>query len=162
MNNITQERLKELLHYDPDTGVFLWIKKNSRKISIGKVAGHIDKQGYWVIGIDKKQFFAHRLAWLYVFGEFPNGLIDHMNRNKTDNRIHNLRVATNSENGQNHKIQKNNTSGITGVFWCKKAKKWRARVKINKKYKNLGSFHTMEEAKEARKVAEKEFYSLPD
>jgi hypothetical protein len=162
VNNITQERLKELLHYDPDTGVFIWIKKSSPKTLIGSAAGSLSKEGYWRIMIDGKSHKTHRLAWLYVYGEFPNGILDHINRDKADNRISNLRIVTFSENNQNSKIYKNNTSGVTGVYWHKVQQKWKACVRISRKLKHLGSFITMEEAIAARRLAEKEFYSLPD
>lgn len=161
MNNITQERLKELLHYDPDTGIFTWIKKSSPKTLIGSTAGSLSREGYWRIMIDGKSYKTHRLAWLYVYGEFPNNILDHINRDKADNRISNLRIVTFSENNQNSKIYKNNTSGITGVYWHRTRQKWSACVRISRRLKHLGYFNTMEEAITARLEAESKFYSLP-
>ena len=161
MPELTQARLKELLSYDPDTGVFVWIKKTNNRILIGSVAGSPD-EGYWYIRIDGKNHRAHRLAWLYVYGEFPDGFIDHMNRERADNRISNLRIATRSVNGQNRKIHNNNTSGIPGVCWHNRKQKWYAKVTNNRKHKHLGSFDTIEKAIAARKAAEKKFYSLPE
>lgn len=154
MPKLTQTRLKKLVHYNCDTGIFTRIKN-------GLVAGCADSKGYWKISIDGKSYRAHRLVWLYVFGKFPNVLLDHINRNKSDNRFHNLREAGYSENNQNHKINKRNTSGVTGVHFHKKSQKWHAMISINKKPKYIGSFANIQEAKEARLRAEKEIYSLP-
>lgn len=162
MANLTQERLKELLHYDPDTGVFTWIKKSKKSTVIGSVAGSKHNQGYLATSIDWKRYLLHRLAWLYVYAEFPTGLIDHINRNRSDNRISNLRVVSRSENQQNHNLFKTNKSGVAGVSWTQKDNRWRARIWLNGKTKNLGHFKTFEEAVLARKQAEKEFYSLPE
>jgi hypothetical protein len=164
MPKLTQSRLKELLHYDPDTGVFTWIKKSSRFSNnvVGSIAGSINSEGYRHIHIDRKNHKAHRLAWLYVFGGFPNGIIDHVNRNKLDNRLRNLREANYSSNNQNHRISKRNTSGITGVYWYKPTQKWCAKASIGGALRHIGYFETIEEAIAARKTAEKEFYSLPD
>lgn len=161
MPDLTQERLKELLHYNPDTGVFTWIKKSKRSTAIGSIAGSKHNQGYRATSIDWKRYLLHRLAWLYVYGEFPNGFIDHINRDRSDNRISNLRVVSRSENQQNHKLSKTNKSGVAGVIWAKKDKRWHARIWLGGKTKNLGYFKTFEEAVLARKQAEKEFYSLP-
>jgi len=162
MVDITQERLKELLHYDPDTGFFRWIAKSSTSTLIGSIAGCSDSKGYWKININQKRYRAHRLVWLYVFGAFPNSLIDHMNRNKSDNSLNNLRLVTYSENNQNHKINNRNTSGVTEVYFHKKSQMWHAMININKKPRYVGSFSTIEEAIAARKAAEKKFYSLPE
>ena len=164
MSDLTQARLKELLSYDPDTGNFIWIKKTSvySSILIGSVAGSVNDRGYKYIKIDGKDYRAHRLAWLYVYGEFPDDIIDHMNRDRADNRISNLRIVTQSVNSKNGKIRKNNTSGITGVYWYKPTQKWLALASINKKLTRLGLFDTIEEAIAARKAAEKKFYSLPE
>ena len=162
MSDLTQARLKELLSYDPDTGIFVWIKSTDKRISIGAVAGIVNNRGYRRIKIDGKHRRAHRLAWLYVHGVWPDGELDHMNRDKLDNRISNLRIATRSENLQNTNIRKNNTSGVKGVWLNKVRRKWVASVHINRKYKHLGHFNTIEEATAARQAAEKEFYSLPE
>jgi hypothetical protein len=162
VSDLTQARLKELVSYDPDTGVFIWIKKANRNILIGSVAGSVNSQGYWRIQIDQKSYRAHKLAWLYIFGEFPNGILDHKNRDKLDNRISNLRSVSSSINNQNCKIRKNNTSGSAGVHLDKSRQKWVSYVKIDSKHKHIGYFNTIEEAIAARKAAEKKFYSLPD
>lgn len=161
MTNLTQDRLKKLLHYNTETGIFTRIKEYTTDNSLGSIAGCMDSKGYWKINVDGKSYRAHRLVWLYVFGKFPEKLIDHINRNKSDNRLINLRMVGYSENNQNHKINKRNTSGVTGVHLHKKSQKWHAMINLDKKPKYIGSFPTIEEAKAAREKAEKEFYFLP-
>ena len=136
---ITQSRLKEVLEYDPCTGIFTWKKKLSKRISIGGVAGSIRKDNYLEIRIDTVINLAHRLAWLYVYGYFPD-CIDHVNLNRSDNRISNLRESTMSQNASNCIIRSSNTSGYKGVSWNKKKKKWRAYITFNKKRIELGHF----------------------
>jgi len=115
---LTQERLKHLLHYNPDTVVFTWLSKPSRRINSGSIAGRIKpKKGYVEIGISGRIYLAHRLAWLYIYGTWPKEQVDHINGIRNDNRIKNLRLATTSQNQWNKKMQKNNTSGIKGVSW---------------------------------------------
>jgi len=135
---ITQERLKELLHYDPDTGVFarLMSRGNTTK---GNIAGNIETNGYVVIYIDGKSYKAHRLAWLYVNGYMPSDQTDHINQDRSDNRIANLREVDRVTNGRNQRRASNNTSGIEG------------------KLKYLGLYKCKEEAHQRRREAEKEY-----
>ncbi len=135
---ITQERLKQILNYEPDSGVFTW--KIVRPLSlIGEIAGHTSKQtGYRLIGVDGYLFLAHRLAWLYMHGEFPRASIDHADRNRTNNSINNLREATKSQNAFNSPSRSTSKSGFKGVSWCSKTMKWRATATINGKQKSLG------------------------
>lgn len=157
---VTQDRLKEVLDYDPDTGVFTWKKKISRKVVVGKIAGCPDGGGYTIIRIDHKTYKAHRLAWLYVTGAFPKDQIDHINRVKTDNRICNLREASPRENQQNHPIHRDNTSGVTGVDWVKRAKKWRAVIKHKGRNIHLGYYNTIEEAAMSRAIAKAKYHTF--
>jgi hypothetical protein len=144
--DLTAEYVLSLLHYDPDTGVLTWrersdVHPNVNSRMSGKVAGYIDKSiGYRCIRIDGRRYFAHRLAWFYVHGTWPNDQIDHINGDRSDNRFSNLREATNSENQQNRGVQSNNTSGCKGVNWAKHANKWRAAIMHNGKPKHLGYF----------------------
>jgi hypothetical protein len=139
---ITQAELKELLNYNPDTGVFTWnVSKPGR--SFGSIAGTRHVNGYTHIQLNKKIYKAHRLAWLYVHGYFPE-CIDHINNDRDDNRIENLREATVTQNNHNSKLSKNNTSGIKGVSWHKKSMKWCATIGVYGKTIYLGLFDNLE------------------
>jgi hypothetical protein len=142
---LTQSELKSLLHYCPSTGVFTWLVSRGKAKS-GSVACSFDKDGYIQIVIKHVRYRAHRLAWFYVHGTFPPKFIDHINSNRSDNRICNLRLATNSENLCNRGMQSDNKSGFKGVSWQKDRKKWVAQCKVNSKKYNLGRFDTAEEA----------------
>jgi len=142
---ITQEELKELLNYNPETGIFTY-KKKKAKCTPGKIAGTYHVNGYTHIQLNRKIYKAHRLAWLYVYGYFPQ-FIDHINCDRGDNRLCNLREATLTQNNQNTKISKNNTSGVKGVAWHKGAKKWCATMDANGKRMYLGLFTDLELAK---------------
>ena len=131
--------LKEDLHYNQETGVFTWIVSRAG-VKKGKIAGSCNRAGYIQIRICGASYYAHRLAWLYVNGEFPADQIDHINRDKSDNRIENLRAVTTHENHKNMPIQSNNTSGFTGVIWQSVNKCWRAVIKVKGRDINLGSF----------------------
>lgn len=142
--NLTVERLRSLLIYDPLTGVFRW-RVNRGYVRAGQVAGCRTPRGYWTIGIDQTRYLAHRLAWLYVHGVWPSDDIDHRNEDKGDNRIANLREATNTTNHHNvsHPCS-NNTSGYLGVSTNRR--RWRAVIAVGRKQHNLGTFATREEA----------------
>lgn len=157
-NILTQERLKELLSYDPETGVFVRIKQTSSNAKIGDVAGTSHPSGYQYIRIDRKRFSAHRLAWFYMTGAFPPDDIDHINRDKADNRFANLRAVTCSENMHNAGNYKSNTSGYKGVSYVKCRKKWLAQIKLNNVGKNLGRFSTPEEASAAYLAAQRIYH----
>ena len=142
-----QDQLKALLSYDPLTGVFIWRAANNRRIPAGSLAGCLNKQGYIRVDVLGKQYPAQRLAWLYVYGEWPPYQVDHINMNKADNRIENLRSAKPSENARNKSIRSDNTSGFKGVHKMKN--RWIARCKTEKERVYLGSFKTPEEAHSA-------------
>lgn len=156
---ITQQRLKELFYYDTLTGEF------TRKIAVGRhKCHHINKpvgtkqnKGYVVIGADKKRYMAHRLAWLYVYGCWPSNDLDHINQNKSDNRIANLRQASRSKNMHNVSLHKHNSSGHKGVSWHKPRKKWRAYIFVGYTQIHLGLFDKVGDAVKARKQAERTF-----
>jgi len=151
---LTQARLKELLHYCPDTGVFTWRKTN-------KPAGYIwsaktNKTKYLLIGVNYKLIRAHRLAWMYVNGSFPEGQIDHVDGDGLNNRINNLRVVSPLENCRNRPKYSNNKTGVVGVFWHKGKKSYIAKIMITGKHKHLLSTRDFFEACCARKSAEVE------
>jgi hypothetical protein len=151
---LTQAKLKEILNYDPDTGIFKWIIKPRRsRINVGTITGKSTSNGYPVITYEGKQYQAHRLSWLYVYGVFPKNETDHINHIRDDNRIVNLREATGTENQMNRSCSKNNKSGHTGVNWIKLRYKWRASIMVNNKKLHLGYFTKKKEAIEARKAA---------
>lgn len=142
---ITQERLHELLSYDPDTGFFMWKKKRS-KAKVNSPAGVVNARGYIQIGIDKKVFLAHRLAWIYTYGALPAGQVDHINRVKTDNRLCNLRDVSPSENAQNRHVVSANKSGYKGVSWDATRGKWLAAIELMGRTYHLGRFVNLEDA----------------
>lgn len=152
-NNLTASYLRSILHYDKETGIFTWRTrppghfKTSRAHLIrnarfaGAKAGHLcESHGYVQIRIDKKLYLAHRLAWLYMTGEWPAAQIDHINCDKLDNRFCNLRQATNAENIRNSRKPSTNTSGLKGVSWHKPNNKWRVQISANGSKRHLGYF----------------------
>lgn len=153
-NALAYERLTELLKYDQETGVFTWTKVTTNKVACGDRAGMVSKRGYIVIGIDRLSFTGHRLAWFYVHKQWPIGELDHIDRNRTNNSISNLRPATTAENAHNSGNRKNNTSGIRGVSWDKKYKKWMAKICLNKKQIYIGHFASKLEAAAAYGAAQ--------
>jgi hypothetical protein len=142
---LTQDYLKTRLKYDEKTGKFYWIFKQRKS----KIAGHIENTGYERIMINGKHYGSHNLAWLYVYGELPKMVVDHINRNPLDNRICNLRLVTRSQNKQNQKLYKNNVSGFKGVHFCNHRKKWIASIRTNNKRITIGSFNDKEKAYES-------------
>jgi len=153
---ITQTRLKALLHYDPDTGIFRWIGRKHGRASLKTSAGHIGKRdGYTLIGIQGRLYPAHRLAWLYVHGVYPEGDTDHINRVRHDNRIANLRDVTHAQNCQNNAVRTNSTSGQLGVTWDRLNERWRAKIMVAGKHYCLGRYADLDAAVAARKAAER-------
>jgi len=157
---ITQAELQQLLHYDPNTGVFTWRVRRGGTARPGARAGILDNRGYRILQINKKLYKAHRLVWLYMTGSFPTKHLDHINGIPDDNSWSNLREATVAENGQNRKVSKNNTSGYTGVGWHKKSQKWNASIWINQRYIYLGRYDTPEEAARAYKEAKARYHTF--
>lgn len=144
-NLVTSERLRSALSYDAETGHFTWLVRIG-SVKAGQRAGKHAKNGYWRIRLDGVEYPAHRLAWFYVYGRWPDGQVDHINLDKIDNGISNLRPATNAENQRNRSEQSNNTSGFKGVSRFKKTGRWRAEIMIDGHKKYLGSFSTPEQA----------------
>ena len=151
---LTQKKLKQILNYDPLTGVFIWIVTLCNRAIAGSVAGCLKKSGYTQIKISGKTYSAHRLAWLYVYGYFPEHEIDHIDRNKSNNKINNLRHAARQCNARNIGLRKDNSSGIKGVCWHKQRDKWRAEIRVNNKNRHLGYFTDFTEAVCHRLAAE--------
>lgn len=150
---LTQEKLRELLHYDPDTGEFRWKIKKSKIVKIGEVI-QTKNNGYPIVQIDKKQYYLHRLAFLYMEGYLPENMVDHINRIRDDNRWCNLREVSNQCNIRNSNQRNDTTSGVKGVSWHKEDNRWQAQICImNKKY-HFGSFIDLSEAVAHRLAAE--------
>ena len=157
--SIAYEQAAIRLDYDCETGQFSWTKSSmSPHGSNGKPAGCKFADGYVYIRYLGKPLLAHRIAWLKAYGELPNGQLDHVNMNRSDNRISNLRVASFSENNRNKAIQSNNTSGHKGVCFHKGTNKFHAKITVNKKTISLGYFKTLEEAASEYQQAVKEHH----
>jgi hypothetical protein len=147
---LTAERLRELLHYDPETGVFTWRVNRRGPMKAGDVAGRVHADyGYIIIGIDGGEYRANRLAFLYMEGKFPAHMAEHADRNRANNRWSNLRNATYSQNMFNIPVRAGNVSGRKGVVWSKNLEKWNARIGVNKKMLHLGYFEDKDEAAHA-------------
>lgn len=155
---LLQERLKELLSYDPLTGVFLWKVAKKRGGSAGDVAGYSSPEGYIIIGVDGGHYKAHRLAWLIHYGTAPDIEVDHIDLDKSNNAIANLRLATRSQNRSNVRAYKNSTSGQKGVTPHRMTGKWQATISINGKQKYLGLFKDREIAAAAYAQAAHELH----
>lgn len=151
MTEITQELLHELFTYDGKDLRWRVKRPYAKKGDVGVVAGGINKVGYRRITIDDTQYLAHRLIWMFVHGDWPSGMIDHINRVKTDNRIENLREADMTLNVRNRGAYPSKT-GVKGVYPQKN--RFRASIQIGDKQTHLGTFDTIEEARAARKDAE--------
>lgn len=149
-NIVTQELLKELFTYEPDTGNFYWNETGQGRNAVGVPAGCLSDQGYILISYrGMRHARAHRLAWLYVYGVHPSGYIDHINGNRADNRIANLREVTKAGNQQNVKApRRHNSSGYLGVVSNKRRTRWISQITKNGKAIYLGSFATPQEAHE--------------
>lgn len=154
---LTQEKLKELLSYDPETGLFTWIKARSRRIKVGRIAGTKHCCGYTSISIDRVPMLAHRLAFLHETGSMPIE-IDHINGVRSDNRWINLRSASHAENIRNTGMFSHNSSGHRGVYLRKDTNKWQAQIKLHGKHISLGCFDNPEDAALARDTAAKQIH----
>lgn len=139
----------ELLNYDQASGLFTW-KKKRRGVPLGKTLGCSNGRGYLRIVVLGKSCYAHRLAWFYVYGIWPNGQIDHIDGNNANNAISNLRDVSPQGNAQNvTRPSKKNKSSALGVSWHKKANKWQVHICVYKKRKYIGLFENIEDAKSA-------------
>lgn len=154
MNNsmLTQQRLRQLFDYDPLIGVFMR-RESQRKDRIGKPAGTPNSKGHIQIRVDGPLYMAHRLAWLYVYGEFPTLQLDHFDGDKSNNRIGNLRPSTNKQNGENRTMSRKNTSGHRGVSFDKQHGKFKAYICHEMTLRHIGLYETAEEAGAAAKAA---------
>lgn len=152
---LNQEQVKELFEYKE--GNLLWKKQLSPRCKVGSIAGYKQKNGYILVGVLGCQWLAHRLVWLLFNKNCPN-FIDHIDGDKSNNRIENLRPCTTIENGYNRKIGSNNTSGFKNVGWHKRDKLWQASITVNKKLIHIGLFKEAEEAAKAVEIYRKNFH----
>lgn len=176
-SDISAETVRQLLAYDPETGVLTWkprtpdmFSRNGRSQEwkcrnwnsrhAGKRAGCVDKSQYTKIRFYGGLFYAHRLAWVIVHGVWPEANLDHKHGVNSGDRLSNLRPATQAENMQNRCASKRNSSGYLGVSWSISSKKWTARIRANGKYLHLGLFATAEEAAEAYLSAKRKFHAF--
>jgi hypothetical protein len=148
---LTVERLREVLHYDTETGNFVWLVSTSNRVRVGAVAGNASGHEYHRIRVDGGLYYAHRLAVFYQTGQWPKNKVDHKSINKRDNAWDNLREATNQDNSANVPVSKNNSVGLKGV--SRDGKRYRAHITIKGKYNHLGNFATPEEAHAAYLIA---------
>jgi hypothetical protein len=161
VTQLTADTVREVLDYNPETGIFIWKVRDRRWFKrdrswkqwndkyAGTVAGSLNKNGYRAITLDYKAYYAHRLAWLYIYGVWPENEIDHINHIKDDNRINNLREATRSQNEMNGSRLKWGVSQYRGVSWSIEKNKWRSYIKVNGTFHHLGYFTVEEDAARA-------------
>lgn len=173
--NLNQAFLHEALLYAPVEGSFTWKVRPQEHFKTrrgwnvfngayaGKPAGHLSAEGYLVIGLQKKAFKAHRLAWFMSHGGLPaDRQIDHKNRQRSDNRLKNLRLVGALENAQNASIRSDNTSGLPGVCLHKQTGKWLAQISVNNRQTHIGLFASPQQAAAAREQAVREHHSRPE
>lgn len=166
--SLDPEYIRSVLSYDRDSGEFRWLDRPSshfskswvgerwNKRTAGTIAGSFDAEGYRQIKIDGQVYRAHRVAWVLENGEWPAGEIDHINGNKSDNAISNLRIVTTSENARNRKLPISNKSGVVGVCWVASRNKWMASITVNSRFINLGYFGDLAQAAARRAQAQEE------
>ena len=157
---ITHTELLERLHYNECTGVFTWINPGQyRTQHIGSKAGSVANTGYRTISINRKAYLAHRLAWFYIYGEWPNIEVDHIDRNRDNNSLSNLRLATKSENRHNRvKAHTVNKTGLIGAVYRKNRGYFEAKIKVNNKRVHLGTFSSAHDAHKAYLKAKLELH----
>lgn len=152
------EELKRLFHYDPDTGILTWKVSTSNRVRAGDEPGRLLNDGYKQLGVCGKRFATHRVCYAIYHGVDPHPMqVDHINHDRLDNRIDNLRLVSNQENHKNRSKSPRNTSGVTGVYWHKQKNKWHAKIKSNGKNKHIGYFTNKADAIAARRAAEKKY-----
>jgi HNH endonuclease len=161
---LTAERLLEILDYAPDTGIFTWRPRPGKRLwnssHAGKPAGQLSERGYIRIEIGGKRYRAHRLAHLWMVGKWPGSSIDHVDRNRADNRWSKLRPATPSQQIANQEPSRRNKSGVRGVYFDKERAVWRSIIEVDGRERYLGRFKDFEDAVSARKAAEEKFFGV--
>jgi hypothetical protein len=154
--DLTQERLKEVLHYDPDTGIFTRIDRKGRSIRPNRVAGHVEPRGYIKVGVDRQSYYGHRLAFFYMVGKWPKDFIDHIDGDCSNNKWENLREATPLQSVMNTRKSSKGSLGYKGI--SRDGKRYKAEIRVNGKKTHLGDFDTPEEAHKAYCRAADKYY----
>jgi len=157
--HLTAARLRELLSYDPLTGRFTR-RIDAKHSHAGSEPGTVHKHGYRVIGVDGRKYPAHRLAWLYVHGHFPADEVDHIDRNRLNNAIGNLRHVTRQENCRNRSPVAGSASRYVGVAFRKDSGRWTAQIRVNGKNHHLGYFDREDDARDAYLAAKPRFHPI--
>jgi hypothetical protein len=158
MHILTQLKVKEVLDYNPATGVFTWKKPVAKRVKVGDKAGTLRKDGYIGLTIAGKRFLAHRIAYLFMKGCFPDEEIDHKDTNKANNQWDNLRPADDTQNQGNVNLRSDNKSGCRGVHWNKRLGKWVVSIHMNGARKHIGCFHNIDEATDAYRQYAKDYF----
>lgn len=181
MAELSYSEISKLLKYEPETGKLFWLPRTADMFQdsafragtparvkcwnsrfAGKEAFCLWPNGYKVLSISGKRYLAHRVVWIMHYGAWPSNHLDHINGVRSDNQISNLREVTYSENSQNHRPHKTNTSGTMGVVWHKRDKRWQAGIMVSGKTIHLGQFTEKDDAISARKQAEKDYGFHPN
>lgn len=157
-SGLTAEALRNALHYCPETGQWRWLVQMSFRKPAGSMAGDLKPSGYILIGLGGLRYRAHRLAWLYMTGEWPAAQVDHKNNIRSDNSWLNLRLADNQQNQANSRCSKNNKCGLKGAFWNKQKGKWQAKISPNGKSVHLGFFTSASLAHQAYASAAERYF----
>lgn len=157
-STLTHDRLKDLMHYEPETGSLIWLQARGGRAQQGSEAGTIST-GYVRPMVDGQRYLAQRLIWFYMTGEWPPTQVDHEDRDRANNRWTNLRLATKKQNGENRKLHKNSKTGFRGVAYEPTAKKYRASILHNGARYWLGSHDTIVDAVAARLRAERDLFT---
>ena len=161
-NLLVSKLLVEVLYrynYEPQSGVFVWRNPTKQYIKSGDVAGATNGAGYRQLYVHRKLYLAHRLAWLVIHEVMPAQQIDHINKKRDDNRICNLRQASNKQNSENQSVRSNNSSGMPGVYWHQKNKNWVAKITHNGHQIHIGCFATIFQAANARTATAKTLFT---
>lgn len=160
-NCLTADELRSVLIYDSVSGEFSWTKYPRKGLSLrrGNHAGYLDPFGYVIIRVNRIPFKAHRLAWLWMTGAWPDNELDHINHNRSDNRWTNLRQVTAKQNNENRLPSKKNKSGVCGVHWHPRDQRWQASIVHNYRRYHLGTFDVLQDAIDARHAGERKHFT---
>lgn len=159
-NDLAADYVRSILGYNPETGDLVWKVAKGRRVRSGDVAGHLNGNGYVYVRVDGAHYLSHRLVWLIHYDRWPKDQIDHINGDRADNRVENLREATNAENHQNKSSCANSSSSFVGVHWEPRCGTWQAQITLGGKQKYLGSFHSEEAAAAAYAKAKAELHTF--